>query len=255
MTKESVVTNIVDIERVVFEYHYHEDDGKSSTQAKREMKETLERLGSNPYCQESVEYMNMLDIWLQRALTTSSSERKRLRDIENVKVYSLKHLERGATQIKWDSGVEFSSRSICNMRKAAKIKAGISTAIRDIIEIGRHHLLCNDGEDIFIFGLSSSLVFMSTTPMIHGDGTFTCTIAPFSQLYIFHAVVGNDTAYPMLYCLLNGKTQPIYARLLSLIEKTANERQLSVFNRRVHFMVDFEKAVINTTKPTMPEMK
>ena len=51
MMKESVVTNIVDIERVVFEYHYHEDGGKSSTHAKREMKETLERLGSNPYCQ------------------------------------------------------------------------------------------------------------------------------------------------------------------------------------------------------------
>ena len=64
----------------------------------------------------------------------------------------------------------------------------------------------------------------------------------------FHAVVGNDTAYQMLYCLLNGKTQPIYARLLSLIEKTANERQLSVFNRRVHFMDDFEKAVINATQ-------
>ena len=81
--------------------------------------------------------MNKLDIWLQRALTTSSSERKRLRDVEKVKVYSLKHLERGATQIKWDRGVELSSRSICNMRKAAKIKAGISTAIRDIIENGR----------------------------------------------------------------------------------------------------------------------
>ena len=112
VVKDAGMTNIVGIERVVFEHHYHEDDGKSRTQAKREMKETIDRLEGKPRSQESVEYSDKLDGWLQRALIMSSTERKRLRDIEKVKPYSLKHLERGATQIKMDSGVELSSMSI-----------------------------------------------------------------------------------------------------------------------------------------------
>ena len=235
---------IVGVERTVFEYHYHEDDGKSRTQAKREIKRTISQVSKLPYSQ-SVDFSDLLDLWLQRALTMSSSERKRLRDIEKVKVYAMRHLEGGATQIKRDSGVTGSSRSICNMRNSAKKEVGIPTSIREILEVGNHHLLCNDGDDILVLGMSTSLAIMSSSPMIHGDGTFTCTIQPFSQLYILHAVVANDTSYPMLYCLLKGKTQSIYKRLLGLIEVTANERHMSVFNRQVRFMVDFEKAFIN----------
>ena len=194
------------MEKIVFEYHYHEDDGKTRTQAKREIKKTLSRFTRWQYSQECVEFSDLLDLWLQRALTMSSTERKRLRDIEKVKIYSMKHLEKGATQIKVDGGVALSSRSICNMRHAAKKKAGIPTSIRDLLEVGKHHLLCSDGDEILVFGMSTSLSIMSTSPMLHGDGTFACTITPFSQLYIFHAVVANDTSYPMLYCLLKGKT-------------------------------------------------
>ena len=243
--KADCAKKIVGVERTVFEYHYHEDDGKSRTQAKREIKRTISRVSKLPHSQESVDFSDLLDLWLQRALTMSSSERKRLRDIEKVKVYAMRHLEGGATQIKRDSGVTGSSRSICNMRNSAKKEVGIPTSIREILEVGNHHLLCNGGDDILVLGMSTSLAIMSSSPMIHGDGTFTCTIQPFSQLYILHAVVANDTSYPMLYCLLKGKTQSIYKRLLGLIEVTANERHMSVFNRQVRFMVDFEKAFIN----------
>ena len=85
VAKDAGITNIVGIERAVFEHHYHEDDGKSRTQAKREMKETITRLEGKPHSQESVEYSDKLDGWLQRALVMSSAERKRLRDIEKSK--------------------------------------------------------------------------------------------------------------------------------------------------------------------------
>ena len=78
------------------------------------MKKTVDRLGGKPHSQESVEYSDKLDGLLQRALVMSSAERKRLLDIEKVKTYSLKHLERGATQIKRDSGVDLSFTSISN---------------------------------------------------------------------------------------------------------------------------------------------
>ena len=248
------VKKIVGVEKIVFEYHYHEDDGKTRTQAKREIKKTLSRFTRWQYSQECVEFSDLLDLWLQRALTMSSTERKRLRDIEKVKIYSMKHLERGATQIKEDSGVSLSSRSICNMRHTAKKKAWIPTSIRDLLEVGKHHLLCSDGDEILVFGMSTSLSIMSTSPMLHGDGTFDCTITPFSQLYIFHAVVANDTSYPMLYCLLKGKTLSIYKRLLRLVETMANARHMTIFNREVGLMVDFERAFINAIKTMKQEM-
>ena len=85
---------IVNVENVVFEHHYHEDDGKSTTQARREIRETLSRVAAYPGSKEYVDFSDKLDVWLQRALAESSRERKRLRDIEKIKKYSIKHLEK-----------------------------------------------------------------------------------------------------------------------------------------------------------------
>ena len=59
--------------------------------------------------------------------------------------------------------------------------------------------------------------------MLQGDGTFSCVVLPFTQLYIVHAVLANAVSYPMLFSLVKGKTQTIYQRLLNLIERLAEE--------------------------------
>ena len=114
----------------------------------------------------------------------------------------------------------------CNMKRRMM---GISTNLRDIINNGGHHLLGRDGDEILIFGRSTAFNYLSVCPLIQGDGTFSCVVSPFSQLYIIHGIIENGVSLPLLYCLVKGKTQAIYERLLNLIEQLAGERRMTVF--------------------------
>ena len=100
-----------------------------------------------------------------------------------------------------------------------------------------------------MFGLTRSIVFLSQTKLIQGDGTFTCVVLPFTQLYMFHALLRNGVSYPVLYCLVKGKNEEIYKHLLELVEKIAKERGTTILNRPVRMMVDFELAFINAARP------
>ena len=126
-----------------------------------------------------------------------------------------------------------------------KKKRGETTTLTEIIRNRTHHVLGNDGTDIVVFGLSSSIQFLSTTMLIQGDGTFSCVVEPFTQLYIFHALLDNGVSYPLLYCLVKGKCQSVYLRLLRLIEAIAQQREVTILNREVRLMVDFEKQFHN----------
>ena len=99
-----------------------------------------------------------------------------------------------------------------------------------------------------VFGLTSSIVFLGQTTLIQGDGTFTCVVLPFTQLYMFHALLQKGVSYPVLYCLVRGKNEQIYKRLLVLVEKIARERGTTILNRPVRLMVDFEMAFINAAR-------
>ena len=103
------------------------------------------------------------------------------------------------------------------MRREAKKEIGEATNVDYLIEKGGHHLLGNDGTDILVFGTSAALDCMSVAPIIQCDGTFTCVVLPFTQLYIFHQVLVNGVTYPMLYCLVRWKNKELYVRLLALI--------------------------------------
>ena len=81
--------------------------------------------------------------------------------------------------------------SIRNMRRAAKDEVRETTNITELIQTREHHLLGNDGHVILVFGTSAALHYMSVTPIIQCDGTFTCVVLPFTQLYIFVAVREN----------------------------------------------------------------
>ena len=78
----------------------------------------------------------------------------------------------------------------------------------------------------------------------NGDGTFKCVVAGFSQLNIFHATVENILSLPVLFCLVKGKNEQTYVRLLEMVEELAREANLTILNRDVMFMCDFEQAMI-----------
>ena len=99
-------------------------------------------------------------------------------------------------------------RSIANIIRRDKKKRGETVDLMDMILQKSHHVLGNDGHDIVVFGQTSAIPFLANTTLIQGDGTFTCLIHPFTQLYIFHALLKNGVSYPLLYCLVKGKTRP-----------------------------------------------
>ena len=121
--------------------------------------------------------------------------------------------------------------------------------IADLIEQKIHHVLGNYGDEIVMFGLTSSIVFLSQTTLIQGDGTFTCVVLPFTQLYMFHALLRNGVSYPVLYCLVRGKNEEIYKHILDLVEKIAKERGTTTLNRPVRMIVDFVLAFIKAAQP------
>ena len=117
-----------------------------------------------------------------------------------------------------------------------------------MIDLRTHHVLGNYKQEIVVFGLPSSIRMLATTTLIHADETFTCVVKPFTQLYIFHGLVKNQVSFPLLYCLVKGKDQAIYKRLLSLVEDIAHEHGVRILDRPVRLMVDFELAFINAAR-------
>ena len=55
----------------------------------------------------------------------------------------------------------------------------------------------------------------------------------------------NNLSLPVLFCLVKGKDEQTYTKLLSLVEDLANAEGLRVFDRPVTLMCDFEQALIN----------
>ena len=162
-----------------------------------------------------------------------------------MKIYALNHQEKSAKQIKDDCCLSLNPRSICNIILREKKIRGMTVNFNEMLQQKSHHILGCDGNEIVVFGLSSSIHFLSKTTLIQGDGTFSCVVKPFTQLYIFHGLLNNGVSYPLLYCLVKGKTQSIYDRLLQLVERIARGRNATIFNRPVRLMVDFEKSFHN----------
>ena len=211
----------------------------------KQMKLALDAVSLYPEKTECIEFKKKCDDWLETALQTSQGVRDRLVDLESVIVYALSHPDKTAQQVYDACKVSLKVGSIRNMRRAAKREIGEATNVDELIRDGGHHLLGNDGNDILVFGTSAALHYMSVTPIIQCDGTYTCVVLPITQLYIFHAVLGNGVSYPMLYCLVKGKNEGLYVRLLRLIEGIAVAAHKHIFNRPVNVMMDFEMAMIN----------
>ena len=115
----------------------------------------------------------------------SKGYRRQLIDIEALKVYALEHPGMTSTKLIIVSGLSVSESSICNYIRREKERDGKLTNITALIHQKAHHFLSNDGNDIVVFGLASSIVFLGQTTLIQGDGTFTCVVLPFTNSTFF----------------------------------------------------------------------
>ena len=134
------------------------------------------------------------------------------------------------------------------MARKRKFEKDEDYSLENIIKHKKHHLFKNEEQKILVFGDDKAIQRLAVTSVIHADGTFTCVLPGYSQLYIFHATVENNVSLPVLFCLVKGKDQTTYVTLLCLVEELANDDGRTIFNRGVTFICDFELYFINAVQ-------
>ena len=179
----SVVSSIVPV-------HCHQMGQTKAVNRKRVPNE-LRFIRENPNDQQSKLFKLQHASWGRSARTHSKEYKKYLIDIEAVKIYALEHPGKSAKSIKEDCCLTLSPQSICNIIHREKVRKGLPKNLAEIVEQRTHHVLGSDGDGIVVFGLSSSFHLLSSTRLIQGDGTFTCVVNPFTQLYILHGLLQN----------------------------------------------------------------
>ena len=169
--------------------------------------------------------------------------------------YSVKHPEATGSELRDFTGKKMTKKAASMAQKRAMQKAGMVTTIAELLEAKKHHLLANDGEDILVFGDKATVPYMSTTPLILADGTFSCVLPGYTQLYILHVIVANNVAVPALFCLVRGKRKQTYDKLLELVEGIAEADATTFLKRPVTLMCDFEGGFIKAVQQHYASVK
>ena len=185
--------------------------------------------------------------WQAHAIKDSEEVANKLLGKKAAVEYACKHPNLSAREVQ-EQFPRMKVPALAMARLREMKKRGDVTNLDDLIRKGNHHLLRNDGNDILVFGLKSSVRIMATTKMILADGTFTCVLPGYSQLYVFHAVVKKNISFPMFFCLVKAKDGETNTRLLRLIEELTVENGTTIFNRPVTLMCDFEAAFIDAVQ-------
>ena len=240
-------------EEVVFGLHCHEFPERKAVENKRMIKAELKAIESG----QDVENVlaNKHKRWQEMALQDNLDVKEDIVDKKAIVDYACRHLHLSGRRVLQNTKRKMTRRAVGMARLREMEKRGEATKIEDLIRQKTHHLLKNDGKDILIFGLKSAVKTMATTDLILADGTFRCVLPKFTQLYVLHAVVKNNVAIPMFFCLLNGKKREIYTRLLRLVEELAEENGTTIFRRPVTLMCDFEAPFIKTVQALYESVK
>ena len=99
-----------------------------------------------------------------------------------------------------------------------------------------------DGDDkIIIFSSDANIRHLSEADKIYVDSTFQTCSRLFYQIFMVHAFI-NGKQFPLVYCLLSGKSRAIYQRTLEIIERKAEDHGLEL--RPDEVLTDFELATI-----------
>ena len=103
-------------------------------------------------------------------------------------------------------------------------------------------VLFYDNDNSICFGRVSSLFILSQSPVILEDGTFNI-VNNDGQLFILHGKI-NEKFVSCLYIKMKSRRSVDYLRVFDTIEKMAQDRHITIFNRPLVMKGDFEKAVI-----------
>lgn len=103
---------------------------------------------------------------------------------------------------------------------------------------------------MLVFGTEQGLRHLCRSATWYMEGTHATAPAPFKQIYITRASLG-ESAVTCVYALLSGKTQEVYQELFSSIQKKCQE--LGFDPDPLHIVTDFEQAAIRAIEATLGE--
>ena len=110
--------------------------------------------------------------------------------------------------------------------------------------MGGHHLLANEGEDILVFGDRRTVAYMSTTPLILADGTFSPVLPGYTQLYILHVVVAKNVSVPHFSARWNLSEWKNGDSIFIFFSKNRDNIKTTQYTKLKHHPHD-EKAMLN----------
>ena len=147
---------------VIVPVHLHHT-GNSRISNRATVLSQLEFTRAHPSDPKTVSFQKQHSHWEREARKHSKKYKRHLIEIEAVKIYALNHQEKSAKQIKEDCCLSLNPRSICNIIRREKKIRGITVNFNEMIQQKSHHILGCDGNEIVVFGLSSSIHFLSKT--------------------------------------------------------------------------------------------
>ena len=119
-------------------------------------------------------------------------------------------------------------------------------------DAGENFLLVEDGQGddkIIIFATQYNLELLSQAEKIYVDGTFQICPRLFYQIFSLHAFK-NGRQFPLVYCLLPGKSRAVYLRALEIIKQKSEDLGYTLAPAEV--LTDFELAIIQAVELTFP---
>ena len=227
--------------KYVFSKHCHEPNGMSRKENKAMVQRELIIIRNGQDRGAVLEAKH--DEWQQDAVKNGRDILKKLVKQERAIAFACEHPDATGREVE-KKFKNVMTRFAIDVARKRKMERDDDYDFGNIIRSKKHHILTSDEENIVIFGDDKAIERLAASRTIHADGTFKCVLPGFSQLYIFHATVENNLSLPVLFCLVKGKDEPTYTKLLGLVEQLAIDAGLRIFTREVTLMCDFEQAFI-----------
>ena len=200
------------VERVVFPQHCHEFPENNKAETKAIVEAEIDRIKCGFDCDGALKKKH--DQWQQQATKEGKKMKEELIKQEAAIEVACALPKATGREVALASKHAMTPRAV-NVARKRKMEKRDDYSLEKSSH--RKNITSKMTGKILIFGDDMAVQRLAATKVIHADGTFKCILPGFSQLYIFHATVENNLSLPVLFCLVKGKNEQTYIRLLEMV--------------------------------------
>lgn len=201
---------------------------------------------------------------IQRQIVSTSCKRKAIEDISE-RPRKVLHLAlkdtAGATENLTTNDLTYIRRNLYNSRR--KLLPPLPQSIEEVHSSlehlvpkttrGENFVLVNNQETrVIVFGAKSNLNILCSSDIIYADGTFQYCPKYFFQLFTLHGYVNNNYV-PLVFCLLNDKTEKTYINCLNTVKLLCLTKSLTFSPKEI--VIDFELSIHNAVRNVWKDIK